>query len=199
MNKDEKSSEVVVSVRPEGRTTTINTLFISNSSYANTSTINSSGTWIVLECTTDSSRDVQKTNICWTAYRRYFYILDDNELWSSENLHMGRRNIWDTGQRKQKLEPVSSTDRVLEYHEEYPRDFGQRIAYTVSLASDTSRPPTLCRPPIWQGRREMSALRPYETYPFHQPALFTPYTVIKIPLYTKLFQSFLACVIYIVS
>ena len=44
MNKDKKLSEVVVlSVRPEGRTTTVNTLFISNSSYANTSTINSSG------------------------------------------------------------------------------------------------------------------------------------------------------------
>ena len=28
--------------------------------------------------------------------------------------------------------------------------------------------------------RDWSALRPYETYPFHQPALFTPYTVINI-------------------
>ena len=56
------------------------------------------------------------------------------------------------------------------------RDFGLRIAYTVSLVSDTSRPPTLCRPPIWQGGREISAPRPYETNPFHQPALFTPYT-----------------------
>ena len=197
MNKDKKSSEVVVlSVPPEGRTTTINTLFISNSSYANTSAINSSGTWIVLECTTDFSRNVQKTCICYTAYRRYFYILDDNKLYSSENLHMGRRNICDTGQRKQKLEPVSSTSRRgarAAYHDEYPRDFGPRIAYTVSLASDTSRPP------IWQGGREKSAPRPYETYPFHQPALFTPYTTINIPLYQKVFQVFLPCGICIVS
>ena len=144
MNKDKKSSEVVVlSVRPEERTTTMNTLFISNSSYANTSNINSSGTWIVLECTTDFSRNVQKTCICYTVYRRYFYILDDNTLYSSENLHMSRRNIWDTEQWKQKLEPVSSTSRRgawEAYHDEYPRYFGPRIAYTLRLVSDTSRP-----------------------------------------------------------
>ena len=45
MNKDKKSSEVfVLSVRPEGRTTTINTLFIPKRLYANPSTITSSGT-----------------------------------------------------------------------------------------------------------------------------------------------------------
>ena len=134
----------------------------------------------------------QKTCISYTAYRRYFYILDDNKLYSSENLRMGRRNIWDTGQRKQKLEPVSSTSRRgarEAYHDEDPGDFGPRIAFTLSLVSDTSRPP------IWQGGREMSALRPYETYPFQQPALFTPYTVINIPLYTKLFQLILLCAI----
>ena len=100
------------------------------------------------------------------------------------------------------LEPVSSTSRRgarAAYHDEYPRDLGPRIAYTVSLASDTSRSPTLCRPPIWQGGREMSAPRPYETYPFHQPALFTSYTMTNIPLYTKLFQLFLPCGICIVS
>ena len=143
MNKDKKSSEVVVlSVRPEERTTTMNTLFISNSSYANTSNINSSGTWIVLECTTDFSRNVQKTCICYTAYRRYFYILDDNKLYSSENLRIGRWNIWDTGQRKRKLEPVSSTSRRgarAAHHDEYPPDFGPRIAYTVSLASEENK------------------------------------------------------------
>ena len=40
---------------------------------------------------------------------------------------------WHTG--KQKLEPVSSTSRLgarAAYHDEYPRDFGPRIAYTVS-------------------------------------------------------------------
>ena len=61
-------------------------------------------------------------------------------------------------------EPVSSTSRRgarAAYHDEYPRDFGPRIAYTVSLVSDTSQPPTLCRPPIRQGGREMSAPRPY--------------------------------------
>ena len=42
-------------------------------------------------------------------------------------------NILDTG--KQKQEPVSSTSRRgarAAYHDEYPRDFGPRIAYTVS-------------------------------------------------------------------
>ena len=46
---------------------------------------------------------------------------------------------------------VSSTPRLgarAAYHDEYPRDFGPRIAYTVSLVSDTSRPP------IRQGVRE---------------------------------------------
>ena len=65
--------------------------------------------------------------------------------------------------RKKILEPVSGTSRRgarAAYHDEYPRDFGPRIAYTVSLVSDT------CRPPIRQGGREMSAPRPYETYPF---------------------------------
>ena len=88
------------------------------------------------------------------------------------------------GRRKKNLEPVSSTCRRwarAAYHDEYPRDFGPRIAYTVSVVSDT------CRPPIRQGGREMSAPRPYETYPFHQPALFTSYTKINFYIYTKLF------------
>ena len=93
----------------------------------------------------------------------YFYILDDNKLCNCENLRMGRRNIWDTGKRKQKPEPVNSTSRRAAraaYHDEYPRDFGPRIAYTVSLASGTTRSP------IWLGGREMSAPRPHETIPF---------------------------------
>ena len=66
--------------------------------------------------------------------------------------------------KDKKYEPVSSTSRRgarAAYHDEYPRDFGPRIAYTVSSVSDT------CRPPIRQGGREMSAPRPYETDPFH--------------------------------
>ena len=44
----------------------------------------------------------------------------------------------------------------------------------------------------------MSAPRPYETYPFHPPALFTPYFKIDFCIYTKLFQLFIPCGIYIV-
>ena len=65
------------------------------------------------------------------------------------------------------MEPVSSTSRRgarAAYHDEYPQDFGPRIAYTVSSVSDTSRPP------IWQGGREMSAPRPYETDPLRPPS-----------------------------
>ena len=83
-------------------------------------------------------------------------------------------------QKNKKLEPVTSTSRRgarAAYHDECPRDFGPRIAYTVSLVSDTSRPPTVCRPPNRQGGREMSAPRPYETYLFYPPALFTTYTL----------------------
>ena len=36
----------------------------------------------------------------------------------------------------------------------------------------------------------MSAPRPYETYPFHPPALFLLYIKINFYLYTKLFQFF---------
>ena len=97
--------------------------------------------------------------------------------------------------KTKKLEPVSSTSRRgarAAYHDEYPQDFGPRIAYTVSLVSDT------CRPPIRQGGREMSAPRPYETDPFHQLALFTSYTKSNFSIYTKLFQLLLPCGINIV-
>ena len=52
----------------------------------------------------------------------------------SENLRISRRNTLDARKCK-KLEPVSSTSRRgarAAYHDEYPRDFGPRIAYTVS-------------------------------------------------------------------
>ena len=109
---------------------------------------------------------------------------------------MLRRNAWDRKNKIKKLEPVSGTSRRgarAAYHDEYPRDFGSRIAYTVSLVSDTSRPP------IRQGGREMSAPGPYETSPFHPLALFAQYTMINFYIYTKLFQLFLPCGIYSVS
>ena len=99
-------------------------------------------------------------------------------------------------QETKKREPVSSTSRrgaKAAYHDEYPRDFGPRIACTVSEVSDTSRPP------IRQGGREMSAPRPYETYPFHPPALFTPYKKINFYIYTKLLQLFLPYGVYALS
>ena len=71
------------------------------------------------------------------------------------------------------MEPVSSTSRRsarAAYHDEYPRDFGPRIAYTMSEVSDTNRPLTLCRPPIRKGGREMSASEPCETDPLRQPS-----------------------------
>ena len=70
------------------------------------------------------------------------YFLHDNEHYSSENVCMRRRNTCHEKNNK-KLEPVSSTSRRgarATYHDKNPRDFGPRIAYTVSLVSDTSRP-----------------------------------------------------------
>ena len=88
---------------------------------------------------------------------------------ASVNLRMRKPNTWvDKG--KKNLEPVSSTSRrgaKAAYHDECPRDFGPRISYTMSLVSDTTQSPTLCRPLSRQGGREMSAPRPYETDPFH--------------------------------
>ena len=60
------------------------------------------------------------------------YFLDDNKrfdkLAHAQTKYLGYR-------KTQKLEPVSSTSRRgarAAYHDEYPRDFGPRIAYTVS-------------------------------------------------------------------
>ena len=44
----------------------------------------------------------------------------------------------------------------------------------------------------------MLALGPYETHPFHPPALFTVYTMINVYIYSKLFQLFLTFGICIV-
>ena len=103
---------------------------------------------------------------------------------------MGKRNIWDTGQRNQKLEPVSSTSRPgarAAYHAEYPRDFGPRIAYTVSLTSDTRRPP------IWQGGRIMSAPKPY--IPFSNQLCSHP-TLWSISLYLQNCSSYFFHVVF---
>ena len=56
-----------------------------------------------------------------------------------------------------------------------------------------------CRPPIRQGGRDMSAPRPFETYPFHPPSSVRTYTKINFYIYTKPCQLFLPCGIYIVS
>ena len=75
---------------------------------------------------------------------------------------------------RKKPEPVSSTSRRgarVEYHDKYP----PRLS-----ASD-------------QAGRKMSAPRPYETHPFHPPALFTPYVTIDFCIYTKMFQLFIPC------
>ena len=45
----------------------------------------------------------------------------------------------------------------------------------------------------------MSAPRPYKTYPLHPPALFTSYIPISFSIYTRLFQVFVPCGIYIVN
>ena len=94
-----------------------------------------------------------------------------------------------------KQEPGSTTCRRsarAAHDDEYRQDFGPRIAYTKSL-----RP---CVGPRWgRKRREMSAPRPYKTYPFHLPALFTPYTKTDFYMYTKLFQLLLPRGICMVS
>ena len=91
-------------------------------------------------------------------------------------------------------QPVSSTYRrgARAYHAEYPRDFGPRIAYTytVNLVSDTNRPP------IRQGGREISTPRPYETYPFHPPALFTSYAKFNFYLNIKINAN--ECYLYVI-
>ena len=45
----------------------------------------------------------------------------------------------------------------------------------------------------------MSAPRPYQTYPFHPPALFTPYSKTNFHIYTKNYQLFPPFGIYILS
>ena len=65
--------------------------------------------------------------------------------------HAQTKDNWVIEKPPKKLEPLSGASgrgARAAYHDEYPRDFGSRIAYTVSLGSDTSRPP------IRQGGRE---------------------------------------------
>ena len=131
-----------------------------------------------------------------TSFLHLFFVI----ISTSNQRTCARADEIPVTKESKKLEPVSSTSRRgarAAYHDEYPRDFGPRIAYTVSKMSDTSRLPTLCRPPIRQagrqaGRereREMSAPRPSKTYPFHPPALFTSYTKINFCTCTKLVIS----------
>ena len=77
---------------------------------------------------------------------------------------------------KKKNTPVSTSFRCgarAAHHDEYTGDFCLRIAYRLTLWAELQIPisqsMTPCWPPIRQaGRqagREMSSLRPYETYP----------------------------------
>ena len=66
-------------------------------------------------------------------------------------------------------------------YDKYPRGFGPRSAYTVSLVSDTC------------GSLD------HETDPFHPPALFTFHTKPIFQIHTRLLQLFVPCGIYIVS
>ena len=69
-------------------------------------------------------------------------MADDEEAFHFKNLKGDSSSDWKTcacakemSSTKQILEPVSSTSRRgarATYHDEYPRDFGPRIAYTVS-------------------------------------------------------------------
>ena len=59
-----------------------------------------------------------------------------------------------------------------------------------ALVSDTSRSP------IRQGGREMSAPRPYETYPLHPPALFTSYA--KFNFYINIKINANECYLYVI-
>ena len=45
------------------------------------------------------------------------------------------------------------------------------------------------RPPIGQREREMSRLRPYETYPFHPPSSVHVPTVVSISIYIQKFST----------
>ena len=89
-----------------------------------------------------------------------YFFLDYGKHFSKEYLRTRKPKA----RNAKKIEPVSSSSRRgarAAYRDEYPRDFGPWITYTVSSVSDT------CQPLIRQGEREISAPRPYETYPFH--------------------------------
>ena len=83
-----------------------------------------------------------------------------------ENVGMRKESWRDRGKKD---EPVSGTSergaRAL-YHDDGPRDFGPRIAYTVIWTSDTSRA---------RSGREGEKCRPLDhmwQIPFTHPALF---------------------------
>ena len=104
-----------------------------------------------------------------------FFILPYGKHFSSENLRLRKRNTRDLG-KTNIPEAVSSSPRRsarAPSDDDYPRDFGPRIAYAVGLVSDFSQPSALCRHSIRQWGREMSAPRPYKTNSFHPPALLS--------------------------
>ena len=93
------------------------------------------------------------------------FFLDYGKLFSCEDLHT-RKTKYSELKTAKIIEPVRSTSRHgarAVYHDEYPWDFGLQIAHTQCELRFRYLSPT----PIRQGGREMSAPRPYETYPFH--------------------------------
>ena len=88
-------------------------------------------------------------------------------------------------------EPLNSTSgrgTRASYHDESPRDFGSRFAYTVSWTSDTNRSLTLCQPPTRHGVRKLSGPKPYETDPFHPSSLLIFFSKVNFSIYAKLFH-----------
>ena len=87
---------------------------------------------IVALCSERKSRVDPGTELSVPLFSLLRYFLDDNnrfdKLAHAQTKYLGYR-------KTHKLEPVSSTSRRrarAAYHDEYPRDFGPRIAYTVS-------------------------------------------------------------------
>ena len=98
---------------------------------------------------------------CWFLQFPLLYFFLDKHF-SSENLRMRRRNIWDIGQQT-KQEPVSGTARCgarAAYHVLYPRDFGPWYRFYCELSFRYQSPPTLCRPSKRPWGGEMSTPRP---------------------------------------
>ena len=84
-------------------------------------------------------------------------------------------------------EPVFSTSRGgarSAYHDKYPRDFGPQIAYTESLALDTSRPRS-CRE--GENCRPLGAMR---QIPFIRPTLCRSHARFNFYIYIEKCSSY---------